>query len=77
MTTTILFFGALKEITGTEKIEIPTIENTELLMEQLLQRYPLLKQKTYRIALNKKLTNKNELLNEGDIIALLPPFAGG
>ncbi|MES2591189.1 MAG: MoaD/ThiS family protein [Bacteroidota bacterium] len=77
MTTTILFFGALKEITGSEKIDLQNIKDTEEVNEQLLQRYPLLKQKIYRIALNKKLIIKNELLNEGDIIALLPPFAGG
>ena len=77
MKITILFFGALADISGAGKIEFQYSEDTEKLNEQLIIKYPLLKNKNYRIAVNKVLINKTQLLNEGDTVALLPPFAGG
>lgn len=77
MKTTILFFGMLAEATGTEKAEVDNITNTNTLLDYLTKKYPLLNNKTYRIAVNKKLITDNEQLNDRDTIALLPPFAGG
>jgi molybdopterin synthase sulfur carrier subunit len=77
MKTTILFFGVLAEIVGKAKIESQYLEDTEKLIEQLLRQYPLIQNKTYSIAVNKVLIHKKEKLNEGDTVALLPPFAGG
>ena len=77
MKTTILFFGMLAEATGIDKTEIENVNNSDTLINYLTTTYPLLKNKTYRVAVNKKLITGNELLSEGDIIALLPPFAGG
>lgn len=77
MKTTILFFGMLAEATGTDKAEVEGITDTDVVIDYLVKQYPLLKNKTYRIAVNKKLIKGKEQLNEGDTIALLPPFAGG
>ena len=77
MKTTILFFGMLAEATGIDKTEIENVNDSDTLINYLTTTYPLLKNKTYRVAVNKKLITGNELLSEGDIIALLPPFAGG
>lgn len=77
MKTTILFFGMLAEVTGTDKVEVENLSDTDTLIDYLIKKYPLLKNKTYRIAVNKKLITGKEALNEGDTIALLPPFAGG
>ena len=77
MKITILFFGALADVTGAGQIEFQYSEDTEQLNEQLIIKYPLLKNKNYRIAVNKVLINETQLLNGGDTIALLPPFAGG
>jgi molybdopterin synthase sulfur carrier subunit len=77
MKITVLFFGALAEVTETEKLELPFVDDTSALNELLLQLFPLLKNKTFRMAVNKKLINGNIVINEGDTIALLPPFSGG
>jgi molybdopterin synthase sulfur carrier subunit len=77
MKTTMLFFGLLAEATGTDKSEVENITDTDTLIDYLIKKYPLLNNKTYRIAVNKKLITSKEQLNEGDTIALLPPFAGG
>jgi molybdopterin synthase sulfur carrier subunit len=73
----VLFFGALAEITGTESIAIQTTENTDQLSEKLLLLYPGLKNQTYKIAVNQTMISQKQDLKEGDVIALLAPFAGG
>lgn len=73
----VLFFGALIETTGVESIEAFEMFDTEALQCYVLQKFPLLKNKTYRIAVNKTLIQNSVLLNDGDVIALLPPFSGG
>lgn len=77
MQTTVLFFGLLAEVTGTERIELQNVKDTNALIEILTQQYPSLLNKKYRIAVNKKLISINQSLSTGDTIALLPPFAGG
>ncbi|MGB3946808.1 MAG: MoaD/ThiS family protein [Bacteroidia bacterium] len=77
MKTTILFFGMLAEAAGTNEVEVENITDTDALVDYIVKQYPLLNNKTYRIAVNKKLITSKEQLNEGDTIALLPPFAGG
>lgn len=73
----ILFFGMLAEATGTDKVEVENVADTDAAIDYLVKKYPLLNNKTYRIAVNRKLITGKEQLSEGDTIALLPPFAGG
>ena len=69
----------LAEAAGTNEVEVEVknITDTDALVDYIVKQYPLLNNKTYRIAVNKKLITSKEQLNEGDTIALLPPFAGG
>ena len=39
--------------------------------------YPDLKNYTFRIALNEELISDSQVLKDGDVLALMPPFAGG
>ncbi len=77
MKITVLFFGALIEAVGGEKMDMHEMLDTEALQRFIIQKFPPLKSKTYRIAVNKTLIQNNTLLKEGDVIALLPPFSGG
>ncbi|MBW7846158.1 MAG: MoaD/ThiS family protein, partial [Bacteroidia bacterium] len=43
----------------------------------LHQNFKELKNKTYKIAVNKKLILNNTQLQSGDEVALMPPFSGG
>jgi molybdopterin synthase sulfur carrier subunit len=67
----------LIEAVGAEKIDIDEMHDTEALQRCLAEKFPELKNKTYRIAINKTLIQNKTLLNDGDVIALLPPFSGG
>lgn len=77
MEITVLFFGTLIDIAQTSSLKLKGISSSKILHEELIRLYPALKNKTYTIALNKELIFENEVLNNGDTIALLPPFSGG
>ena len=73
----VLFFGSLEDISGCKESKFTDFTNLDSLIKSLEISFPKLKGKTYQIAINKKIESKNINLNEGDEIALLPPFAGG
>jgi len=70
------FFGSLTELTGTPEISIPAASTDECL-QKILQRYPLLHGQTFALALNARIINEGQLVQEGDVLAFLPPFSGG
>lgn len=77
MQVTILTFGQITEITGSSKVCLQHITDTDSLQQQLQQQYPQLQQIKYAIAVDKKLISGNTALTEGSIIAVMPPFSGG
>ncbi len=77
MEVSILFFGDLATIVDAKKIVLQNMEDTISMNEYILEQYPSLKNKTYRIAVNRELVIERRELKDGDEIALLPPFAGG
>ncbi|HKC68954.1 MAG TPA: MoaD/ThiS family protein [Bacteroidia bacterium] len=77
MEITVLFFGELAEIAGTSKITVQHITDTASLYAYLFEQYPTLKNRTYRLAVNKNVINEKQHLKNGDEVALLPPYAGG
>jgi molybdopterin converting factor subunit 1 len=77
MEITVLFFGELAEISGTKKVSVQDIEDTFCLKEYISKQHPKLKDRTYRMAVNKELVSEKQILHHGDEIALLPAYAGG
>ena len=77
MEITVLFFGELAEISGTKKVSVQDTEDTICLEEYINKQYPKLKDRTYRMAVNKELVSEKRILHSGDEIALLPAYAGG
>ena len=77
MQITVLFFGPLAEISGLDQIQVPDVSDTSTLTGYLLGEYPLLKSQSWKLAVNKELCPANRDLQDGDIVALLAPFAGG
>ena len=45
--------------------------------ELLLSAHPVLKEHTFRIAVDARLPGEEVVITEAEEIALLPPFAGG
>lgn len=75
----VLFFGGLVDVTGISQKELITdnVLDVKLLNAHLQSLYPLLAKHKYKIAVNQKIVEDTHLLQDGDEVAFLPPFAGG
>ncbi len=75
----LLFFGALSDIVNDKQqiIDVIDAKDVSSLHSFLKIKYPSLNSYTYKIAVNQQVMDENKLLNDGDEIAFLPPFAGG
>lgn len=73
----ILVFGQLVEITGQERLVVPSVGDTAALQDALIQQFPRLAGSRYVIAVNKEICATGTEIPAGANIALLPPFSGG
>lgn len=73
----ILSFGQIEEITGTDRFTLSDVQDTETLKSKLFDLYPEMNTIPYSISVNKNIINGNHKLEDGDEVALLPPFSGG
>ena len=73
----VLFFGVLTEVTGTAIKHYRDVKSIDSLKLRLNDDYPEIIHFDFRIALNNEMINSDHELNEGDEVALMPPFAGG
>lgn len=72
------YFGMVAEAIGKDEESLDFLEKTvEDLDSNLKNRYSKLEDLNYNFAVNQTMVKNDELLNENDEIALLPPFAGG
>jgi molybdopterin converting factor small subunit len=74
---TIMFFGQLAQLAGTDRIQLSDIDDTQQLRQRVNGMYPSIQHIEYAIAVEKKIINENVMVNDSDTIALLPPFSGG
>lgn len=73
----IMVFGPLQDITGWQEQTLENILDSEILVEELENNFPELKNMEFRIALNRNLIEQKTLFQDQDEVALLPPFSGG
>ena len=73
----ILYFGMTADITGKDYEVIENISDSDSLSTFLFNKYPRLKNISFRIAVNRIVTDSATVFKDGDEAALLPPFAGG
>ena len=75
----LLSFGIISEVMGqnTQTLDIKEQTTITQLLDTLKLKYPALKNHTFKIAVNKKITENKTILNNDDEIALLPAFSGG
>lgn len=79
MKVNMFYFAQISEILGCNKEEISIRQDTSVknLIDVLKERNPLLSKQSFQVAVNQTLVKSDVKLNEGDEVALLPPFAGG
>lgn len=74
----ILPFGPLSEEFPPEAgVELTLPLPAAALRESLVEAFPVLKEHTFRIAVDKRIPREETVITEAREIALLPPFAGG
>jgi len=77
MKITVKYFGMIAEAKGKNVDVFYDISDTDALWSAIKKDFPELNRFQFAVALNKKMTTGNIKLNDGDEIALLPPYAGG
>ena len=79
MNINILPFGALTDILPAAGFALSndTISSVAQLHEYLMQQHPAIARLNFRYAVNQELADDQHLIQEGDEVALLPPFSGG
>jgi molybdopterin synthase sulfur carrier subunit len=75
----VMYYGMLAEITGLA--EEVWVADTQLTVggfrNQVLDKYPAMREKKFKIAVNQKISDDFAPIDIQSEIALLPPFAGG
>lgn len=80
MKLTIALFGITKEIIGKQSLNYELTEgnNIAILLASLHKDYPKLQDlKSLLVAVNSEYAENEQVLNENDEIALIPPVSGG
>jgi molybdopterin converting factor subunit 1 len=77
----LLYFGQARDASGKgeEKFSVPTGSTVGALIEQAVVKHSNLRRirAAAKMALNEEMATGDEPLEEGDVVALLPPVAGG
>ena len=81
MNITLKFFGQLRELTGTDTLEIKVKKSASVedLVWVVGERFPIIREhlKHVSISIDNEYASKDEILQEGNVIGLLPPISGG
>jgi len=82
MTITILYFAAVRDLVerSEEQLALPEdVQTIDALASFLVQHRPALegRLRTVRFARNEAFVTGEEPLQDGDVVALIPPVAGG
>ncbi|MCU5745177.1 molybdopterin converting factor subunit 1 [Staphylococcus sp. SQ8-PEA] len=75
----ILYFAELKETLQLEQEDIDlsydlTVEDFK---SDLFQRHPAIKDKAFQVAVNEEFVTNDDVIQQGDTVALIPPVSGG
>lgn len=74
----VLFFAHLRDISGDESVEMNAAGKTVAeLKEEVIARFGFQKLDTVMTAINEEFASDEEVIQEGDTIAFIPPVSGG
>lgn len=78
---TVLLFGVTRDIVGKGSLSIHDTDGIETVADLkglLMEQYPALGElSSLALAINQSYARDNDLVNESDEIALIPPVSGG
>ena len=81
----VLFFAKLRELFGTNQVDVTFTESDNKVSDVLaalrqkgeVWAEELNENKSFRIAVNQEMVTEEVMINEGDEMALFPPVTGG
>ncbi len=75
----VLFFGATADITGQRHVEVPIEPETTAseVSKSLITEYPRLASHKLHISLNQQYANGEEIVRDGDELAIFTAVSGG
>jgi molybdopterin converting factor small subunit len=75
----VLFFGATAEAIGVREIEFSFAGETraDKAFDEILEKFPQLKQHSLLFAVNQEYSKGDEVLNNGDELAIFTAVSGG
>ena len=76
----VLAFGIVKDIFSNSIVDVhltndPTIKELKILLEEKYQRLHQLG--SYMIAVNNEYASDDDIIHQGDEVAIIPPVSGG
>ena len=79
MKANILFFGATADITGHRRVEmeLPPESKASEVFDQLVAAHPLLSKHRLHFSVNQQYSNGDEILIDGDELAIFTAVSGG
>ena len=80
MKVNVLLFGIARDIVGDSKLEIEHQDQLDIKsFKQILEsKYPKMSHLSYyKVAVNQEFALDDQILQEGDEVALIPPVSGG
>jgi len=75
----VLFFGVLHDVLGIDEMNF-SLENATTIdsfTSKLLKTYPELKKYGFSVAVNEVYSKPDFILQDGHVVALIPPVSGG
>lgn len=74
----VMFFAHLRDAVGEESVNLELSGHTLAEAKGLLiEKYPVLKLDNVMTAINEEFAGNEEVINDGDVIAFIPPVSGG
>ncbi len=79
MSVRVLFFGATADIAGKREIEISVdlAATTETVLQDILRRFPSMASHKLHISINQHYAKGDEIISDGDELAVFTPVSGG
>ncbi len=80
MKITLLFFGVAQDIAETRQLTFDLNYDATVLQlrQRLAERFAGMDESlAFAVAINEKLADDNQVIREGDVVAVLPPVSGG
>ena len=79
---TLLYFGQARDAAGRgeEAFSLPVGATVEALLRESFAAHPAVRRvmvRSVRVAVNEELAEPGRVLGDGDVVAILPPVAGG